>query len=1069
MACLNISLGLFVNVSPPWRGDVENGVSGVQDVTDNGAAVNNLNGVCTISRGEFFTTVDAPAFGSVFFKVFGVPRNFVAVMTKSSGANPEHAVFIVDVTGPSPVRSEVLIRSALEPGLQPSSGDGSVCLLIGGDNSGGMRASFRRSDNGVDLGTIPDPFTVGDGHAVIGNASETHLQVLEFGVRVVEEFDRPTGVCAVEPSTLSFEDAVVEQGVTLIPRTLPATIRNVGTDCLLIEGVDDVGPYAVTGVSPAFPVTLDPGDEVNFNVTLAPDTTGSFNLGLPINPSPANGAPLVLCVGTGRPPIRSIQFPANIDFGHVPVSTTQSLPLTIQNTGEVVVNLTNFQLTPPEYSMLTAPAPQLQPGASTPPQIQFRPNGQGSFSGRLDFESDLPSSPHRVTLNGEGCVPEPVIEVVEHAPDTFINFGEVERGFRTVRMVTVRNTGDGTLNFTARIIPPTTPGQDSLFGLQRENRDIMFPESELSVTVEPTSRCGPGATGSGEFLFAVTFFANGDDGRQEEELVITHNVAGLGPLRFGLAAEIIPAVSVDVELVLDRSGSMAEDPGGRSKIETALAASQLFVDMTRTDAGDRMGLVSFNNMPGTVHNIAVIDEESKVELSNALNTNTFEPQNGTAIAGGIIEAVRDLAAHPRPEPPSEFKQVLIVLTDANDNTPYVNPDDNQSYTLLGENDTLPVPVPPGVSLYGVGIGEDVDIARLAQLCPTTGGQYLHVRDFSGRDFFKLEKHFTQIYMAVRGNMEQLLDPTTRIQPQDRHEHPFEVLRGDVSIMVVIYDRDFVRLPFYLQTPRGETIEPGSIPSEFQIRPGITDTARFIELRLPQGQFNRYAGTWKLVVSHDGMLCRAPGVPAGARWLKEPSQTIVGAGKEAKTLKFSFGFKPEKCDDGTKEPVMYGFVIGVGSNFRMAPFVEPSVKRVGEPIQLNALVSEFGLPVTRCDVTVTATTPSGDTHTLNLRDDGTHRDNEENDGDYGGAYTYTNQEGMYEFLFRARGRSRDGEPVLREATLSKYVEGRKKFFPPNGGKTDDKYYGRVERWLRVLAYLLGVGLFLLILVLLWKLK
>lgn len=73
--------------------------------------------------------------------------------------------------------------------------------------------------------------------------------------------------------------------------------------------------------------------------------------------------------------------------------------------------------------------------------------------------------------------------------------------------------------------------------------------------------------------------------------------------------------------------------------------------------------------------------------------------------------------------------------------------------------------------------------------------------------------------------------------------------------------------------------------------------------------------------------------------------------------------------------------------------------------------------------------------------------------------------MYEFLFRARGTSLDGEPVMREATLSKYVEGCDKLVPPGGGTrpgTKDECCTKIERWVRII----GIVLVLILIVLIW---
>ena len=124
-----------------------------------------------------------------------------------------------------------------------------------------------------------------------------------------------------------------------------------------------------------------------------------------------------------------------------------------------------------------------------------------------------------------------------------------------------------------------------------------------------------------------------------------------------------------------------------------------------------------------------------------------------------------------------------------------------------------------------------------------------------------------------------------------------------------------------------------MPPGFQIRPGITNTARFIEVKMPPDEPDRWAGTWKLTIRHDGRACRF-----------EPASEHTSAAMLRQ--QFGFGFQPQRCGEH-KSPIMYGVAIGVGSNFRAHPFVTPEIVGIGEPIRLNAVVSEFGRPVTGC--------------------------------------------------------------------------------------------------------------------------
>ena len=798
-----------------------------------------------------------------------------------------------------------------------------------------------------------------------------------------------------------------------LPRTLgnslSATTAPIASSSTRFPGIT---PYSIVGTSQTLPATLDPGQMMTVNVRFAPTVIGTFNVDLPVSLNPANGDLLLRCRGKGRTAILSASFAASVGFGSVPVGTSGAKNLIISNTGEAALNIVVPAAPAGSNFQWAAFGGSITAGGGPPAVIPlvFTPTSEGAQSTTLGFTSNAPGSPHSVMLSGAGCVPRARIQVAV-PPGPSIAFGAVQRGFRTVRLVRVRNTGNGPLGFRASV------AGSALFGLQLAGGSITVPSSSLMLSVDPVSACGPLATGPGEIIFAVTFFANDVPATVTGQLIIDNHNDAVAQASFVLPLEatIVDAFSVDVDLVLDRSGSMGGSSGPRIKIDTAIDAGRLFVQLGRPNIDDRIGMVKFNQTPAIFSALTALTAANQSTLVGRINGTELAPSGSTAVAGGVFEGLRDLNSSPRPVPPPVLSRALVVLTDGLDNTPYTNPDDGVSYTLLGDNGTTALPMPPDVRVYGVGIGDNIDTGRLAQLAQATGGQFLHVLTFDGLDFFKLEKHFTQIYMDTV-DLATIFDPTFLIQPGDQHVIEFEILRGDVSAMVVIYDRDGIRLPFFLETAAGEIVDLTAVPPGFQIRPGITNTARFIEVRMPPDEPERCAGTWKLTIRHDGQACRI--MPAS----DHASATTFQAEQ------FGFGFQPRQCREH-KSPLMYGVAIGVGSNFRMLPFVQPGIIRIGEPIRLNAVVSEFGLPVTGCLVTVTARAPDGTVRDLSLLDDAAHDDDEANDGNYGALFSYTYQEGTYEFTFHATGKSRDGEPVQREAVRSKYVEGRVRLVPP----------------------------------------
>ena len=120
---------------------------------------------------------------------------------------------------------------------------------------------------------------------------------------------------------------------------------------------------------------------------------------------------------------------------------------------------------------------------------------------------------------------------------------------------------------------------------------------------------------------------------------------------------------------------------------------------------------------------------------------------------------------------------------------------------------------------------------------------------------------------------------------------------------------------------------------------------------------------------------------------------------------------------------------------MQPYVQPAPVYVGDPILLTAVITEAGLPVIGCQVTVTATSPTNDVWSIKLFHDGQHSDGGAKDGEYADNFHQAYEAGTYHFVFHATGYSRDGKPVVREAMRDKVVQ--QKPTTTGGGDGGDK--------------------------------
>jgi len=1086
MSCSNCGLGPFDNstLHQQWQNTSIN--------TANGVSIQvNLNTASpspglTVSKGGSSQFFPLPSNGGTLkYMQWGTTQTFVAVLSIEGGVGSlQRTVVLVNTTGASvTVSSPVIFIS--EPSSVPlpfidfCMGDGSIILIGSPDDftpNQFNNLQFLKADTAAVL------LSAGTHSAIpqlSGNITTTQIQLLG-GTTVLASAPLPLGHSSVSPSTLSFPDAVIGAGVNpaLASSTRQVTISNTGNNCMTVSGFTNAAHYSfVTGSnSKPLPVVLQPGDNFHIDVLFNPGVIGTFTETIAINPVPQQGDTVIHCTGHARVPHITLTYNTPLNFGNVPLGSTASRNLTITNNGEADVTVT---IPPPTagspYQWTSPGSVVIHTGSSTTLAITYTPTAEGSDPRTFTFTSNATGSPHTVSLVGSGCVANAVIHLPNTGP---IDLGSVQRGFRTVRMFRVQNTGDAALIFNARIVPaapanPASVAAAALYGLLQDNTTPVtspFTVFPASISINPVTACGSLATGSGEFIFGVTFFANDVPGTVNANLeIFGHNdtTPGTPPVfSISLTAAITSPVAVDAELVIDHSGSMSDSSGSRTKIETARDAAKLFVQLSRPDVGDRVGLVKFNDVPEVVSSITDITTANQTALAGTINAANFSPSGFTCIAGGVLVAENDADTHPRATPISPLNKIVLVMTDGIDNTSYLNPGDGITYSLLGGNGTTALPIPTDKKIYAIGIGDDIDTGRLGQLATSTGGTFLQAREFSGADYFSLEKHFTQVYMEAV-NYATISDPVFEINPGETQYFEFEVLNGDKSAMVVIYDKDDIRIPFFITSPSGEMIDMLTIPAGYQVRPGISPTARFIEVIMPQGEPQRYAGTWKVQVKHDGRACRY-GTPS----FNQKIGNFAAWQGSFDAEQFGPGFQPTTCKV-SGDPILYGIALGVSSNFSMIAFVTPGIVNVGEPILLTGMLSEYGLPVTGGTINITAIKPDGTVTYHTLYDDGNHLDDQSNDGTYGFNYPYTTMAGTYSFTFSSTATARDGKQVKRELVRSKYVQGNEPLVPvttpgvTGGGTGSNECCTRVQLYLRIFLWIMVLIFIVLILILLKK--
>jgi von Willebrand factor type A domain/Trypsin-like peptidase domain len=288
-----------------------------------------------------------------------------------------------------------------------------------------------------------------------------------------------------------------------------------------------------------------------------------------------------------------------------------------------------------------------------------------------------------------------------------------------------------------------------------------------------------------------------------------------------------PAVTRDVMLVFDRSGSMSV-PGtsGQTKIEEARAAASLFVQLVHAGTGNRVGLVSFSTTASSPVDFPLtpVTAAGKNTLIGSAPFNGgiiggIMPGGSTTIGGGLNAAYGQLpagGANPRH---------VLLFTDGLQNTP----------PMVNPTDSFPTDI--HIDAIGYGTPASIDGAMLTTLATQHHGQYV-LADTN----LKLQKFFALAF----GNIFEaglLMDPefvlasgmTTAVPV------PFNVCEEETITVVVGWDVRDAGLQIELTTPSGSTVTSGS--------PGVQSSASrtWIFLRVPLPHAGERDGTWKVTV------------------------------------------------------------------------------------------------------------------------------------------------------------------------------------------------------------------------------
>ena len=219
-------------------------------------------------------------------------------------------------------------------------------------------------------------------------------------------------------------EKVSATGYLVFPETTEGT-----TSAAQIVTVSNVGnypavltSYAFTGADPTDysidPTTtsclLTPGSALaagatcQIGVLFKPATTGTLTANLVFLDNTVTNSNIVELTGVGEASAPSF-VPGTISFPATAPSQTNTIPVTVTNTGNVALQVSNITLSGTNADAFTftgnCTGGSIAPNATCALNVTFKPSSTGSYSAALNFSDNAPSSPQSVFIFGSGAKP----------------------------------------------------------------------------------------------------------------------------------------------------------------------------------------------------------------------------------------------------------------------------------------------------------------------------------------------------------------------------------------------------------------------------------------------------------------------------------------------------------------------------------------------------------------------------------------------------------------------------------------------------------------------------------------
>ena len=279
---------------------------------------------------------------------------------------------------------------------------------------------------------------------------------------------------AGSPQTVTLSGTGTSPGVQLSPPSLTFGSQTVGTTSASqavtltnnATGTLTINSMTFTGANSGdFSKTDNCGASVNagasctINVSFKPAASGARSASLSISDNAAGSPHSVTLSGTGVAAAPGLSVhPANLAFGNVNVGSRASQNVTLTNTGNASLTISQTSVTGSGFSRtgLTTPL-NLAAGQSASFSVNFAPTAAGGVSGNVTLTSNAPNSPATIPLSGMGTTAG-----VQLTPGSLMFGSQAVGSTSPAQAVTLTSSGTASLTISSVQITGANAGDFAL-------------------------------------------------------------------------------------------------------------------------------------------------------------------------------------------------------------------------------------------------------------------------------------------------------------------------------------------------------------------------------------------------------------------------------------------------------------------------------------------------------------------------------------------------------------------------------------------------------------------------------